>query len=94
MSKLKNGKLVAVRDQNNNIFCIVIPKEGDEKCIVDHNIQYQVGNNTYQNEITNPDFDTDSSEHTFWTPIQSFSIFGCGDLAFYATILGRENSST
>ena len=72
----------------------MIPKEGDEICVVAGTIQYQIGNNTYQNEISNPDFDTENGEHTCWTPIPSFTIFGCGDLAFYATILGRENSST
>ena len=32
--------------------------------------------------------------HTIWTIIPQFRTFACGDLAFFATILGREDSST
>ena len=93
----KWGKIIAIYDTSCNIACFVIAKEATDVEVVSENnigkVKYRVGDKTYQKKKSNPSFDVNSLPHSHWTVIPLFSFFGCVDLAFYATILEREDLS-
>ena len=93
MKELVDGKLVGLKDMFNNTRSAIIPRGSTNIQVISPTtigyIHESVEHNTHLTPGLQP-----SREYTIWTIVEEFTNFVCGDLAFYATIQGRDGTST
>ena len=93
MKELAGGKLVGFKDKYNNARCTIIPREATHIELMNTTtIQYHLSNDTKVAHLT-PGL-LESETYIIWTIVPEFTNFICGDLAFYATIQGRDGMSS
>lgn len=101
---LNESKLIAVRNQNNEVRCFLVPKDATimtvekrKECVEQGRIsklicRYTIASEFHCAETDVFDFDTDHLE--FWTAIYNFDSCGIADLLFVLAAQGREGMST
>ena len=103
MEKMKNGKLIGINNvKTGKINTAFVPKTATkiQTIIKDSHLFVQYLNLPNRHIGYKKIIKLESDEimnchnlYDIWTVIQGFSIYVCGDLAFYATITGRHNIS-
>ena len=101
MERLKNGMLVGVKDEKNNLEVLFLPKNVKASLTTlkrDGKVHLQWTQEEGGSEILKvfelKNLDTDDNQtYHIWTVVDNFVHFVCGDLAFLATIQGRDETS-
>ena len=92
MKELAGRKLVGFKDQYNNVQSTILPREATHIELTNTTIiKYHLSNDTKVAHLT-PGLQP-SQTYIIWTIVDEFTNFVCGDLAFYATIQGRDGTS-
>ena len=92
MKELAGGKLVGFKDQYNNVRSTILPRGATHIELENTTtIKYCLLSNTKVTYLT-PGLQL-SGTYIIWTIVEEFTNFVCGDLAFYATIQGRDGTS-
>ena len=92
MKELAGGKLVGFKNQYNNVRSTILPRGAKSIELTNTTtIKYCLLSKTKGADLT-PGLQP-SPTYLIWTITKEFINFVCGDLAFYATIQGRDGTS-
>ena len=97
MRRLKEGKLIAICNENGYVTCSVVPKVAQQIIIYGANIKYIIGTNNhtrYYTMATKEKQFSPEGNHAIWDAIPCFHLYVCGDPYFHFTTLGRHGHDT